>query len=86
MDSQNSSFNAIGKQAQGNDSNDPLHGMAEAELRRLYEEARGILLLTLPKATAEMIRRGRCSEIVAVKMRQMVVTRMRQLVSEQQAR
>ena len=53
------------------DPADPLDGLDPEELRLLYYNARAELLRTLPPATCALIRRGRCRQVVAEKMRAM---------------
>ena len=55
----------------GLDPADPLDGLDPGELRLLYYNARAGMVRTLPPATCALIRRGRCRQVVAEKMRAM---------------
>lgn len=48
---------------------DPLEGLTPGEFRRLAGEARIHLQAVLPMATRRLLDRGRCSQIVARRMR-----------------
>lgn len=50
---------------------DPLEGMDEEALRLLYDNARADLLRTVGPATAALLRRGKCGQMVVGRMRAM---------------
>lgn len=50
---------------------EPWHRLPLPDQKALERAARALLLATLPPATADLVRRGRCPQVIAAEMRRM---------------